>query len=268
MNPSIILLTGILATITPLSGARNTEQVKKLSLTQIEKRLFDIDTELAQLAGYSLRSGVGAVGYRSSDHPNPNSPEWIQVELPPNTVIDQIVLVPSIWRDTKTGFRADGFPLEFRILAGNDTATTTIASFDEHDRLLPRIAPLVIPCPSITASWVRVEADVLTPRAFDGRYNLELAEILIFRRERDVALHQPVQTFSQGFKDGGARKREFLVDGFVPYLMDSAQGEQSIPLEGKVGIGDHSALIIDLGSIQTTSTIETALRDSITRPGA
>jgi signal transduction histidine kinase len=255
MNSSVILLTGFLAATAPLSGARQTGPLKKLSLTQIETRLSEIDTELAHLADYSLRSGVGSVGYRSSDHPDPDCPEWVQIELPPHTEIDQIVLVPSIWRDTKTGFRADGFPVKFRILAGTETATQTIASFDENDRLLPRIAPLVIPCPAVTASWVRVEADVLSPRAFDGRYNLELSEILVFSGERDVALHQPVQTLSQGFKEGGARRRAFLVDGFVPYLMDAARGEQSSPSGGKVGIGDHSSLTIDLGAIQRLDRI-------------
>ena len=255
MKSSIILLTGLLAATAPLSGAQHTGPLNKLSLTQVEKRLADIDTELAQLADYSLRSGVGSVGYRSSDHPDPNCPEWIEIELPPHTEIDQIVLVPSIWRDTKTGFRADGFPVKFRVLAGSGTTSQTIASFDEHDQLLPRIAPLVIPCGSTTASWVRVEADVLSPRAFDGRYNLELAEILVFSGERDMALHQPVRTLSQGFKEGGARKRTFLVDGFVPYLMDAAHGEQSIPMADKIGIGAHSTLTIDLGSIQLLDRI-------------
>jgi hypothetical protein len=248
MNPSIILLTGVLAAIAPLSGAQNARPLKKLSLTQIEQRRADIDSELAQLADYSLRSGVGSVGYRSSDHPDPNCLEWVQIDLPPYTEIDQIALVPAIWRDTKAGFRADGFPLKFRVLAGTDTTIHTIASFDENDRLLPRIAPLVIRCPKILASWVRVEADVLSPRAFDGRYNLELAEILIFSGERDVALHQPVQTSSQSFKKTQARKRAFLVDGFVPYQMDSAQGKQNIALTGKIAISDHSSLTIDLGS--------------------
>jgi signal transduction histidine kinase len=268
MKSLIILLAGLLTAIAPLTGAREMEPLKKLSLTQVEKKLTDIDTELAQLAAYSLRSGAGSVGYRSDDHPDPNCPEWVQIDLPPDTEIDQIVLVPSIWRDTKTGFRADGFPLEFRILAGTDTETRTIAGFSEKDRLLPRIAPLIIPCPAITASWVRVEADVLSPRAFDGRYDLELAEILIFNGERNVALRRPVQTLSQGFREGGARKRAYLVDGFVPYLMDAARGEQHTLPTGKVGIGDHSSLTIDLGSVLPLDRINlhaVDLGDSIPR---
>jgi hypothetical protein len=42
-----------------------------------------------------------------------------------------------------TGFRANGFPEAFRVLAGEETdrTGTVIAEFTEEDQLLPRIAP-------------------------------------------------------------------------------------------------------------------------------
>lgn len=125
--------------------------LKSLSVSQLEKQLSTIDAEIKQLPHYSLRSGIGPVGYRSMDHSESSKPEWIQIELGEEMPIDEIVLVPSIWRDTESGFRADGFPLEFRIVAGksDETNGVVIAAFTEDDNLLPRIAPLVVPCPEL-----------------------------------------------------------------------------------------------------------------------
>lgn len=149
----------------------------RLSTTELEQRLAGIDSELDQLARYHPRSGTGSIGYRSPPHPDPDHLEWVQVDLDRPTPLDQIVLVPAIRRDTEHHFRDDGFPEAFRILAGTGQAPagTLVASFTEEDRLLPRIAPLVVPC-SLTASWVRIEATTLSPAEFDGRFDLELAE--------------------------------------------------------------------------------------------
>ena len=55
--------------------------------------------------------------------------------------IDQIVLVPSIWRSSKAGFQADGFPEEFQILVGSveHPDGIKVASFNQEDQLQPRI---------------------------------------------------------------------------------------------------------------------------------
>ncbi len=127
---------------------------KPPSIKDLEQRLNDIDAELETLASYSLRGGVGSVGYRSQAHEDYNAKEWIQVDLGLEEVIDEIVLVPTIWRDTKTGFRADGFPEEFKIIVGSkgDEEGQVIATYGPQDKLLPRIAPLVIPCDGVAGS--------------------------------------------------------------------------------------------------------------------
>ncbi|MDF7807196.1 histidine kinase [Pontiellaceae bacterium B12219] len=240
-----VALTAGMVQATDKDGSRY--GVEHQSLAQLEKRLKTIDAEIEQLAHYSLRGGVGPVGYRSLKNKENNTKEWIQVELGEAAPIDQVVLVPSIWRDTKTGFRADGFPREFKIVAGTaaDTNGTVISSFTEADYLLPRIAPVVISC-SATASWLRVEADKLSARAWDGEYDLELAEILVFNGQENIALRKPVNTSSKGFGEGKARKARFAVDGFLPYLLDASQGEQSIAFVSKPGIVDKPILTIDL----------------------
>ena len=227
------------------------------SIAELEQRIEAIDAELRQLASCSLRSGVGPVGYRSQPHTNPSQTEWIQIELGEATTFDQIVLVPTIWRDTQTGLRADGFPLAFKIIAGSsgDTEGTVIAHYKESDHLLPRIAPLVVPCPATTASWLRLETITLSPRIWDGRYVLQLSEIMVFQGEDNIALHKPVTTSSPDIPLDEARDKRFLVDGFVPYLMDAATGQQSASYMSSIGIGEHPSLSIDLGRVLPVNRI-------------
>jgi hypothetical protein len=170
-------LTGIIGSAVLLAGtllgagtpSQPHKPINSASLSELEQRLTATDLELSQLASYSLRTGVGAVGYRSQDHSVATESEWIQIDLDHEKTIDQIVLVPVLWRDSKSGFRADGFPSEFRILVGtaSDPVGTVVASYGAAARLLPRIAPLVLSFPSINASWVRVEAKVISPRAWE-----------------------------------------------------------------------------------------------------
>ena len=73
------LLMGTLSAIA--SAGRDRDRPEKMSLSQLEMRLAEIDAELSQLAPTSLRSGVGAVGYQSAYHKSPNNTEWAQIDL-------------------------------------------------------------------------------------------------------------------------------------------------------------------------------------------
>jgi signal transduction histidine kinase len=243
-----LLTAGILqAAHSPVHGQ---SRIHALSLTALEQRLTTLDHELSQLASLSLLSGVGAVGYRSQIHTSPTDPESIQIDLGKKVTIDEIVLVPTLWRDTMTGFRADGFPREFRVIAGTagDPTGTVVASYGSSNRLLPRIAPLIISCPGTIASWVRVETAVMSPRAWDGMYILQLAEILVFSGGENVALRRPVEISSPDSTGGLGWDRRFVVDGFVPYLMDAAEGAQSLAFLSKTDIGEQPTITLDLGA--------------------
>ena len=188
-----------------------------------------IEAELAGLARFSLRGGTGPTGYRSVKHDRSESVEWIELDLAAVHEINQVVLVPTLWRDAKKGFTADAFPLEFRILAGRhpDTNGTVLASFSEADHLIPRLAPLVIPCPATSANWLRLEASKLSPRAWDGTFTLQLSEIMVFSGDVNVALQKPVQHSPQEMVRHNPWHSAFLTDGFGPYLMEAFHGEKS-----------------------------------------
>lgn len=227
-------------------------------LAQQEKRLATIDDELSHLSQYGLRSGVGSIGYRSQFYPDPDHLEWVQVNLRQDTPIDQIVLVPTIWRDTAKGVKNDGFPETFRVIVGKngDTLGTTIASYTAADHILPRIAPLVMACPGTTASWVRIEATRLTAQAQqDTTFALQLSEILVFNGQENVALHQKVSTSYNRNISAHTWAERFLVDGFVPYQMNAVRGERSRAAIYNLDPDENLVLTLDLGEIQTLTGI-------------
>jgi signal transduction histidine kinase len=247
----MLLLTGSLSPA--LSAERPARQ--KQSIPRLEQQRDAIQAELDQLAVLSLRSGVGTIGFRSIAYPDPDHTEWIQIDLAAQTTLDQVVLVPTIWRNAQSGFQADGFPLEFQLLAGldSDTNGTVLATFTERDQLLPRIAPLVIACQGTVASWVRLNITKLSERRFDGKYNVELAEIMVFSGSENVALHQPVTALHS--EEAAARHRDFLTDGFVPYLMDAPHGEKSLATMSTMNTNQVATLTIDLGTSQSIDWI-------------
>jgi signal transduction histidine kinase len=232
MNVGTYLMALLLVASTRVAEAvQEGASLQSKPLSQLEQRLSEIDDTLRTLARYSLRSGVGPIGYRSQAHADAAHTEWVEIALGKEETFDEIVLVPAICHDAARGFSADGFPVEFKIRTGKaqDTNGTVLASFGSETQFLPRIAPILIPCPGTTASWVRLEATLLSPRAFDGQYNLELAELMIFAGEENLALRKPVRTSSSGEGPySKARHPAYLTDGFLPYLMQASQGRPSV----------------------------------------
>lgn len=219
----------------------------RLSITDLQRRLGEIDAELSGLAHMSLNSGVGPIGFRSRSHAEAEHLEWARVDLSREAVIDEVVLVPALWRDLNAGFVSDAFPANLRILAGTagDPTGSVVAEFRDTAQLLPRIAPLVVPTGGIRASWVRIETDRLSRRAFDGRFIFELAEMLVFAGEENLALHRLV-SISQNDGESPAWNPVFLVDGILPYVMNSGRGNPSLAFMSEIGIGVHPSIQIDL----------------------
>jgi signal transduction histidine kinase len=222
------------------------DSIEHWTLSQLEERLSEIDSELPQLSQLSLRGGVGSIGYRSAWWQTAEDKTWIQVQLDHTALIDCVVLAPTIWRTSKNGFQADAFPAAFRIVAGTENAPQgqVVAEFDEHNAHLPRIAPLVIPIEPMRATWVRLEATQLSKRYYDNYPCLQLAEFFVFSGTENVALHQTVHASSNITVSGGAWDQRYLVDGHSPYLMHSGRGMHSQPF--KTEIGERPPLTIDL----------------------
>ncbi|MEM9159874.1 MAG: histidine kinase [Verrucomicrobiota bacterium] len=223
------------------------------TLSELEQRLLKIDSSLENLASYSVRGGVGSIGY----HSKPNTEkEWVEIDLGELHVIDEIIVVPTIRRDTDKGFKADAFPAAFQIIAGTpeEQEGEVIAAFQASTENANGIAPLVLPISQKQASWVRLEATQLTRRAHSGASALVLSEILVFSGPENVALRRPVKSSSNERGWGNAWDKRFLVDGHMPYLMNSAQGKQSAAYLS--GPGEKPYLTIDLGQNYLVSRIQ------------
>ncbi|MDF7824764.1 hypothetical protein P4B35_12135 [Pontiellaceae bacterium B12227] len=217
---SIALFAGMMSTL----QCHGRTALSALRLSELEQRLDDIDSELGQLAGYTLRGGTGALGMRTRAHASPDVTEWIRIELGEEVLVDQIVLQPALWRNSRTGLVAEGFPPAFRVIAGNDHSQQVVATRTPADELLPRIAPLAVDFPPVMASWIEINVSPLSAMISGKRYLLQLAEIMVFSGLENVALHKPVQASSRG---GASSGPVFLTDGHGPYLMDAAQGARS-----------------------------------------
>ena len=246
---SFILSAHFAAFIIGLGGSMGAwgGDLDRLSITDLQRRLAGIDSELAGLAHISLNSGVGPIGFRSRSYTEAEHLEWARVDLSREAVIDEVVLVPALWRDLNAGFVSDAFPASLRILAGTagDATGSVVAEFRDTAHLLPRIAPLVVPTGGIRASWVRIETNRLSRRAFDGRHIFQLAEMLVFADQENLALQRRV-SISQNEGDSPAWNPVFLVDGILPYVMNSGRGNPSLAFISAIGIGDQPSIEIDL----------------------
>ena len=227
----------------------------QLSLSQLEHQLVEIDGRLRSLSGFSLRSGIGVIGYRSDWRGSPERLEWVELSLDQEYPIDEIVLVPTLSRDTFKGFRSDGFPRALRIVAGtaDDRDGEVIAEYGLADKIQPRIGPLVVRVANKVASWVRIEALHLSTRAFDGEHVFQLSEVFLFSGMENVALRQKVTASSNSIDHVGAWDKQFLVDGHTPYLMDSSDESHSLAYVSR--FDEQPNLYLDLGSSFPVSRI-------------
>jgi signal transduction histidine kinase len=220
------------------------------NIDALRERLNEIDAQLEGLASFSLQTSVGPIGWRSTMHDSADNTEWIQIDLGSEQDIDLIALVPALSRGSYNSFIADGFPVSFSVFAGgaDDPEGELIASFDEQDGILPRIAPLTIACPGTRASWIKVVTAKLGTMAWNLEKVLQFAEIMVFRGKENVALGCSVSTSSEGDLFKGARQRAFLVDGSLPYLMH-APGKKSTAYFVRVASGEQMSFTVDLGEL-------------------
>ncbi|MDP4626175.1 MAG: histidine kinase [Akkermansiaceae bacterium] len=227
------------------------------SLSELENRRDMILAELDTLANLSLRGGMGAVGFRTHARDHADDPIWMEIDLGNEELIDQIVLVPMLWRGlTGDKVAPDAFPAGFRVLVGDekDKEGKIVGEFSREAGFKPGVAPVIVNFPETSASWVRIETTELSTLTETNRHLLQLSEVFVFSGERNVALRKPVSCFP-GFPNyvSSPFDPRFLVDESVPFAMDAAgdQGERAY----LSNIGDHPDLLIDLGASMAFSGI-------------
>lgn len=244
------------------------ERLESHTFEALQRRGQEIRNELRALSLENMVGGIGSVGFESQLHLSPQNKEWVQVDWERPVRIDQVVLAPLLWQMGRLGYTAGGFPEEFRVLAGTaeDRVGKEIASFQDKDKFLPRSAPLVIPCDT-TASWVRVEASLLSKRIQDHQYSLQISEILVFSGQDNVALNAAVSSSSVGNLEGTRRFSKALTDGYLPYEMNMPGVKSSIAFLSTPTGGERFSLQIDLGESMPINQINLfAIDSSFTSP--
>lgn len=242
------LFVSILLVSIGMGAAEASDGFADKSTSELETRVKEIDQQIQHLAHCTVCDGIGPIGYRTDYFNTPDQREVIRVDWGKEKLIDEVVLVPTIRRVEVNHYGAYGFPVEFKVFCGTDSSDrkTLIASYTKDDHLLPRTAPLAIQFEKTKASWVSVETSVLSPELYgEHRYILNLSEILVFSGEKDVALLADVTTTSKRVPSAPWNKG-CLVDGFLPYLMDAAEGEPSPSVISELGQGDPATITIDL----------------------
>jgi len=191
---------------------------EEMPLSSLEQLAEESKQELQTLARYNFREGVGARAYSSEHYREPDHGHKLTIPLSKEEKIDQIILVPSLWKDPSRGIRSEGFPLSFRVVVGTETHEQEVSNFRESPHIYPRVAPLQINFSPVNAAWIRIEVQQMSANIGESYYSFQLSEVLVFSGDENVALHQ-----MQGAKD----RLPFLTDGFTPYLMDAAEGRLS-----------------------------------------
>ena len=217
----------------------------------------DIKTRLPQLSQFSLQGGVGSIGYRSITYEDPKETAWIEIDLEQEVTIDEVVLVPTVIRDAVDGFVADGFPVRFRVVIGKGTKKdrSIVASILSPRGLQEGIAPVVIPAEGVRGSWVRIETVRMRARQYDDKFIFQLSEVLVFSDSKNVALKRPVSKPKGSRHRSPAWHEDFLVDGFLPFLMNSGTSKGTIAFLSNVGIGNEPTITIDLESEHAVEAI-------------
>lgn len=206
-----------------LMHKRDLAWVEEAPLKLLEKRRDLIQIELHDLAEFNFHNGVGAICYRSMPTSDPHSPEWVQIDFDQRYLIEEIVLVPTIWHVNGKGYQDDGFPRSFQIYGGtsDESGSHLIAEIEADEADLPRVAPLIIADINRSLDWIRIEATELTTRAHDGNYILQFSEIMAFTPIGNVALGQTATASSE--QRGGNQLDSVLFQSKGGTTMETSQ---------------------------------------------
>lgn len=220
--------------------------------SSIQRKLIDIDRELDGLAYPRLMGGLGPIGYRSDDHDTGDHQEWIEVDLEGVFTVDQVILVPTLTHTADSQLASDGFPETLRVLAIDNSSelvkVTELATFYSDSGLSTRTAPVTISFSPIQATQIRLVAKELSRRVWDNLYGFALSELLVFSGEENIALGRPITCSSEQSTPENGRSPKFVVDGFIPYLMDAQTGWRSKAFFTALPSDDPCSITIDLGT--------------------
>lgn len=204
--------------------------------------------------GHAIKKELSATnGYHSAIEQDPVQAKWVQVDLGKRLPIQEVRVFPARpidWAESH-GF---GFPEHFRIeVSDSPTFEDPKVLLDHASSPFPNPGdnPIILPQDDLIARFVRFTATRLWKREAD--YVFALAEIQVFSKGQNVALHAPVQT-SNTLEDG-LWSKDYLVDGFdSQYALEDDELDWVQKLVHKQSLLDEKArlseaLIDEVGAV-------------------
>lgn len=156
-------------------------------------------------------------GWHSGISKEQETRKWVQVDLGRSVELERVTLA-GVWDDFNGIGAGFGFPVRFRIEAGDDpefsAVPAVIAAHDLVDYANPGTAPQTFAASGKTARYVRVTATKLAPRQND--YIFALAELGVFDPTgKNVAAGAKVQS-ADSIEAPVRWARTNLTDGIYP----------------------------------------------------
>lgn len=223
--------------------------------------LIDLEREIAAAAKDPRPPRSPQYGYHSAVGAEENGVKWVQVDLGRQTAIQRVVLAPcdDDFNNIGAGF---GFPVRFRVEAGNDPAfagdALCLSDQSGADYPNPRNVPQGF-ANHATARYVRVTATRLAPRQND--FIFALAELEVFDEAgRNVATGAPVSAHDT-IEAAPRWSTANLVDGVFP-AAENAGSDRLAKL--RTARDELLARATDPASAAALQTVA-AQRDAVTR---
>ncbi len=189
------------------------EQVAKAGGTE----LADLEKQILAAESAASQGRRPEYGWHSGIEKSAEVRKWVQVDLGKSVALDRVVLA-GVWDDFNGIGAGFGFPVRFRIEAGDDAdfggVPLVIAAHDLEDLANPGTAPQTFTASGKTARYIRITATKLAPRQSD--FIFALAELEVFDTTgKNVALGAKV-TSADSIEAPVRWTRKNLTDGIYP----------------------------------------------------
>lgn len=190
-------------------------------LRRLEARQSEIISELEGLPQFSLDS-ISPVEFGFHAGPNRKRPKWVQLDFGQTIEPDAVALVPVTVQFEGRSVPGYGFPRAFRLDISDDekfSSYETLVEYGSEGRGgdAPRQAPFFAKTPpGVAGRYIRLTATRLwDPGGGDGMELFALAELMVLKGQRNLALGKPVATGDSVERNPLWSKR-FINDGHTP----------------------------------------------------
>ena len=179
--------------------------------------LADIEKQIAVAESAASQGRRPEYGWHSGIEKSAEARNWVQVDLGKNVALDRVVLA-GVWDDFNGIGAGFGFPVRFRIEAGDDAefggVPLVIAAHDLEDFANPGTTPQTFTATGKTARYLCLTATKLAPRQSD--FIFALAESQVFDTTGKNAALGAVVTSADSIEAPVRWTRKSLTDGIYP----------------------------------------------------